>query len=99
MSENEIQRILDKLEDLREDMHQQRAEWHKELNDVKMNCAAKSDCFKRMENFMDVHGQTNEQWLEGTVGRKTLLILSGASGAVGLIILQQLMSNLAGLIR
>lgn len=89
MSESEIQRILEKLDELKDELRDQSIAWHHELNKVQLKCAAREDLMNRTRAHLDSDRQTNSEWLEGAIGRKVLVALSGASGAILYIFIER----------
>ena len=82
MSESEIQRILEKLDELKDEMRDQSIAWHHELNKIQLRCAVREETTNRMKIYMDEHKQNHGEWLEGVIGKRVLMALSGISGAI-----------------
>lgn len=82
MSESEIQRILEKLDELKDELRDQSIAWHHELNKIQLRCAVREETTNRMKIYMDEHKQNHGEWLEGVIGKRVLMALSGVSGAI-----------------
>ena len=90
VSESEIQRILEKLDELKDELRDQSIAWHHELNKVQLRCAVREETTNRMKIYMDEHKQNHGEWLEGVIGKRVLMALSGLSGAILYIFAERL---------
>jgi hypothetical protein len=51
VSESEIQRILEKLDELKDEMRDQSIAWHHELNKIQLRCAVREETTNRMKKI------------------------------------------------
>lgn len=94
MSESEIQRILDRLDELKDDLHKQHLDWSRALSKMQLKCAGREETFMRMKAYMDAHPDTHEEWVEKTLGKRVLLVVSGVIGAIVYIMAQQIIKGI-----
>ena len=94
MSENEIQRILEKIDELRADLNKQNLEWHNELHTINLRCTERAAFVARAEQHLDLPHQSQDEWLQNTVGKTVLMLLSGVMGAFLYIVVQRMAGGL-----
>jgi len=94
VSENEIQRILEKIDELKDELNRQNMEWHNELHSMHLKCAARGAMLAKAEAHMNTPHQSHEEWLQNTVGKRVIMLISGVTGAVVYIMAQRLIEEL-----